>query len=67
MTTNSESNSDFFHLSYGVGKGIETLEEQRAINSNGVQMICNQKPSSKKETNLEEQPMTSSNETSNKE
>ncbi len=34
-------------------KGIETLEEQRAINSGGVQMITIRKPSSQKETELE--------------
>lgn len=60
MTTNSGNNSGFSFLSYAKVRGIETLEEQRAINSNGVQMICIQKPSSKKETNSEEQPMASS-------
>ena len=60
MTTNSESYSNFSELGFGTVRSIETLEEQRAINSNGVQMICIQKPSSKKETNSEEQPMASS-------
>ncbi len=44
MEQNSENTSDFFRLSYGTGKGIETLEEQRAINSGGVQMITIRKP-----------------------
>ncbi len=62
MTTNSGNNSGFSFLSYAKVRGIETLEEQRAINSNGVQMICIRKPYPPKETKEEEQPMNSPSE-----
>jgi len=51
MADNSKRPSSDFLKSWGTCRGIESVEEQREINSGGVQMITISKPYPKKETN----------------
>ena len=48
------TSSDFLK-SWRICRDIESVEEQREINSNGVQMITISKPYPKKETNSKEE------------
>jgi len=55
MASNSESSSSFLKMKCTKVRGIESVEEQREINSGGVQMITISKPYPKKETKSKEE------------
>jgi len=55
MTNDSDRPSSDFLKSWGNCRDIESLEEQREINSGGVQMITISKPYPKKEKNSKEE------------